>query len=307
MKHRRAFLSTALALASLSLLAPAAYAHDVAAAAGPAKPLKVGVTLHPYYSWTKNVVGDAPVEVRSILPGEIDVDDYQPNPADIQKIADLDAIVVNALGHDEVINKMIEASGNKKLVIIKVNEGTPLVKGAHGEAVNSHTFISFTNAIQQTYLIAKALGALQPQSNDKFQANAADYAKRLRAIKAKAAGELVNAKVHRVVTVHDGYTYLMQEFGFDIAGVVQPAHGLQPSAAELKDMVSLLKREHVKVVFAEDSFPEAMKKVLRDEGGARIYQITHIATGQYTADKFEKDMQKNVDVMVEALVKDPNT
>lgn len=38
--------------------------------------LKIGVTLHPYYSWTKNIVGTLPgYEVRSILPGEIDAGD----------------------------------------------------------------------------------------------------------------------------------------------------------------------------------------------------------------------------------------
>ena len=47
--------------------------------------LKIGVTLHPYYSWTKNVVGNLPgYEVRSILPGEIDAGDYQPRPDDIK-------------------------------------------------------------------------------------------------------------------------------------------------------------------------------------------------------------------------------
>ncbi len=303
---KSASLFTVLAFA-FSVVGVAHAAPTTTTTPAAAARLKVGVTLHPYFSWTSNVVGDAPIDVISILPGEIDVDDYQPKPADIQKIAGLDAIVVNALGHDDVINKMIEASGNKKLVVIKVNEGTPLLKGAHGEAVNSHTFISFTNAIQQTYLIAKALGALQPASTEKFQKNAADYARRLRTIKAKGATDLAAAKVHRVVTVHDGYGYLMQEFGFDIVGVVQPAHGLQPSAAELKDMVKLLKTEKVKVVFAEETFPEAMKKVLHDEGGARLYLITHVATGAYTADKFEKDMQKNVDTMVQALVKDDNT
>jgi len=33
------------------------------------RPLKVGVTLHPYYSWTANVVHDCGVEVIPILPG----------------------------------------------------------------------------------------------------------------------------------------------------------------------------------------------------------------------------------------------
>ena len=50
--------------------------------AKPAAPLKIGVTLHPYYSWTANVVGNLPgYEVRALLPGDIDAGDYQPRPA----------------------------------------------------------------------------------------------------------------------------------------------------------------------------------------------------------------------------------
>src|SRR5579862_7878024 len=77
--------------------------------------LKIGVTLHPYYSWTKNIVGDLPgYEVRPILPGEIDAGDYQPRPDDIKKLADLDAIVVNGIGHDDFIMPMIKASGRSE-------------------------------------------------------------------------------------------------------------------------------------------------------------------------------------------------
>src|SRR4030095_11665366 len=54
----------------------------------PGKSLQIGVTLHPYCSWTKSLVGDAPgVEVRSILPGEVDAGNYQPRPEDIKKIS----------------------------------------------------------------------------------------------------------------------------------------------------------------------------------------------------------------------------
>ena len=129
------------------------------------RPLRIGVTLHPYFSWTKNVVGDAPgVEVSAILPGDVDAGDYQPAPKDIQKLSDLQAIVVNGIGHDDFIGSMISASGNTKLVIIGANEGTPTVKSAHGDAPNSHTFISFTNAIQETATIEKTLAALAPIS-----------------------------------------------------------------------------------------------------------------------------------------------
>ncbi len=269
-------------------------------------PLKVGVSLHPYYSWTRNVVAGTDVAVHPILPGEVDAGDYQPRPEDIAKIADLDAIVVNGVGHDDFIFGMIKASGNERITIIRPNEGVPLLKGAHGGLVNSHTFISFSNAIAQTYAIAKALSALRPSLAPTFQTNASAYARRLRAMKSAAAARLVDARVSRVVTVHDGYGYLMQEFGIDIAGVVQPAHGLLPSAKELGDMVDLLKRENVHVVFAEESFPEPLLAVLRSEGAARVYVISHIASGAYTDDKFEREMQKNVDSMIQALVTDPS-
>jgi zinc transport system substrate-binding protein len=124
-------------------------------------------------------------------------------------------------------------------------------------------------------------------------------------IKADASQKLAKAKITRVVTVHDGYGYLMQEFGLEIAGVVQPAHGLTPSAAELRDMVKLLQREKIRVVFTEETFPAALLKVLQDEAGVKVYVITHIASGAYAADKFEREMQRNVDTMVRALVTEP--
>jgi zinc transport system substrate-binding protein len=293
-----------LRLTTRALVVVAAILGSSTAAAGqPKAALKIGVTLHPYYSWTKNVVGDLPgYEVRSVLPGDIDAGDYQPRPDDIKKLVDLDAIVINGIGHDDFIVPMLKASGNKKIVIIRPNETTPQIHSVHGSGVNSHTFISFTNAIQQTYAIQKALAALRPADAAALQRNAGEYARRLRLIKSAAAVKLAEAKVTRVVTVHDGYGYLLQEFGLEVAGVVQPAHGLTPSAAELRDMVKLLQREKIRVVFSEETFPPQMLKVLKDEGGVNVYTITHIASGEYTADKFEREMQRNVDTMVRALV-----
>lgn len=269
----------------------------------PGRTLKIGVTLHPYYSWTKNVVGDLPgYDVRSILPGEIDAGDYQPRPDDIKKLTDLDVLIINGIGHDDFIVPMLKASGNTKVLIVRPNETTPQIRSAHGTGVNSHTFISFTNAIQQTYAIQRALARVRPQDAAALQRHASDYARRLRVIKARAATELADAKITRVVTVHDGYGYLLQEFGLEIAGVVQPAHGLTPSATELRDMVKLLQRENIRVVFSEETFPPPLLKVLKDEANVKVYIIGHIASGTYSADTFEREMQKNVDTMIRALV-----
>jgi zinc transport system substrate-binding protein len=269
-------------------------------------PLRVGVTLHPYYSWTANVIAGVPnTEVVAVLPNDIDAGNYQPSPDDISKLMKLDAIVINGIGHDDFIRDMIKASGNTKLVVIEINADTPLVKSAHGESSNSHTFISFQNAIQQTKTIAKKLGELRPANADAFATNASAYADKLRAIQSAAAAKLANAKIKRVVTVHDGYTYLLQEFGIELVGVVQPAHGLTPSAKELGDMIALMKKEKITIVLTEEDFPEKLLATLRDATGAKVYIISHVAVGSYSAAEFETVMTKNADTLVKALVTDP--
>ena len=47
----------------------------------------------------------------------------------------------------------------------------------------------------------------------------------------------------------------------------------------------------------------ALLKVLRDEAGVTVYVISHIASGPFTADKFEREMQANADTMIRALAK----
>jgi zinc transport system substrate-binding protein len=273
-----------------------------ASAGAPATPLRVGVTLHPYFSWASAAAAGTDIEIVAVLPGEVDAGNYQPSPDDISKLAKLDALVINGIGHDDFIKGMITASGNTKLTLIEANLDTPLLPSAHGEGKNSHTFISFTNAIAQTRLIATKLGTLRPAHAAKLKANASAYADKLRAIQNTAARSLGSAKIKRVVTVHDGYSYLLQEFGIALAGVVQPAHGLVPSAKELGEMIELMKKEKVSTVFTEEDFPEKLLATLREATGAKVYLISHVATGPYTADKFEKEMSANAEMLVQALV-----
>jgi zinc transport system substrate-binding protein len=289
-------------LAVVALVVACSSKHEAPASTG----LRVGVTLHPYYSWTANVIAGVPdTEVVAVLPGELDAGSYQPSPDDIAKLTKLDAIVINGIGHDDFIRPMIQAAANPHLTVIEANTETPLVKNAHGDGSNSHTFLSFDNAIAQTRRIARELGVMRPLLAAKFVANAHAYAAKLRAIETKTAEQLAHAKIKRVVTVHDGYTYLLQEFGIELAGVVQPAHGLTPSAKELADLIELMKAQHVTVVLTEEDFPAKLLATLQEATGAKVYVISHVAVGAYSADEFETVMTKNAATLVQALVTDP--
>lgn len=264
-------------------------------------PLRVGVTLHPYFSWTSRVTQGLPVEVVPVVPGDVDIGSYQPRPRDVATLTTLDVLVENGLGHDAFLDEMVRAADNPKLVRVRLNDATPRLVSREG-APNSHTFLSLGNAVLQSYALARALAEVKPQWRAQLERNAASYAKQLRTMRARAVTSLANVKSRRVVTVHDGYSYLLQELGLELAAVVEPTHGLLPSASELGEVVRLLQSKQATVVFSEESFPPSMAKVLED-AGARVVVVSHIATGAFTPERFEQDMQQNLDAIVRELAR----
>jgi zinc transport system substrate-binding protein len=283
---------------------------------------KVGVTLHPLYSWVASVVGKAPVEIVPVIGPAADVHHYQPSPEDLKKLSQLDLLFVNGLGHDDFIKGMVEASGNRRVKIVSPNAGLPLIPYQRGKshthggeekeaapraavAYNPHTFLTLTGAAQQVYAIEKELSLLAPPWAETFRANARAYARRLRELKAEASASLSRAGVTRVATVHDGYAYLFQEFGIEIVAVIEPAHGVEPSASELAKTIEAIKAARTKVVFSELNFPEKLVDVIRKESGARVYTLDHMSQAEsYSADRFEVSMRRNVETLVRALVTD---
>jgi len=267
-----------------------------------AAPLKIGVTLHPYFSWTARVTEGLSVELVAVVPGDVDIGSYQPRPQDVATLATLDVLIENGLGHDAFLDELVRAAGNERLTRVRVNEGTPLLLTHGGTAPNAHTFLSMGNAALQSYTVARALAQLRPEWRPTLEQNAAAFAKQMRAMRASAVSRLSGAKQRRVVTVHDGYASLLQELGLEVAGVVEPAHGLLPSASELAEIVQLLKTRQVSVVFSEETFPPAMAKVL-EEAGARVVVVSHISTGAFTPERFEVDMHRNLEAIVQVMTR----
>ena len=275
--------------------------------------LKIGVTLHPYYSWVKNIVGDT-AEVIPIVPSGADPHSYRPNPKDMAVMNKLDVLVINGMGHDEFVKPMLKAVNRKDLIIINPNKGVPLipVQSHHyafekdeGQKVayNSHTYISITTSIPQIQNIATELEKLCPQDAELYKKNTRAYIKRLRMMLADALKKLshVDASHLRIATVHDGYAYLFQELGVKVVAVVQPRHGIEPSPRQLEDTIKRIKRAKVNILFAELDYNKKYVDIIYKETGCRIYSLSHISNGEYTADFYEKNMKRNLDTVVRAL------
>ena len=293
-------------LASLLLSLGAALAPMLASADN--HRLRIGITLHPYYSYVSNIVGDR-AEVVPLIPAGFNPHAYEPRAEDIKRIGGLDVVVLNGVGHDDFADRMIAASEKPDVPVIEANARVPLLaatgqaaRGA-GKVVNPHTFLSITASIAQINNIARELGKLDPDNAKLYSQNARAYGKRLRGLRAEALGKLTDTKGSelRVATIHAAYDYLLREFGLEVTVVVEPAHGIEPSPSQLKKTIDQLKELDVQVIFSEMDFPSSYVDTIERESGVKIYPLTHISYGEYTARKYEEEMARNLDTVVRAI------
>lgn len=269
--------------------------------------IRIGVTLHPYYSFVTNIVGDL-AEVVPIIGAGSDPHAYKPQPEDIKNITTLDAVVVNGIGHDEFAFEIIDAARMRdKLRLIYANESVALMPAA-GTApseniVNSHTFISISTSIQQIYTIANELGAADPDNARSYLKNARAYARKLRKMKSTYVKQVMGIadKDIRIATIHGAYGYMLQEFGLRVSAVVEPRHGLKPTASQLRDTIDKIKELNVNVVFSELDFSDKFVDTIQEATGIRLYSFSHISGGEYEKDKFEIEMQRNLENLVSGV------
>lgn len=271
------------------------------------KRLQIGITLHPYYSFVANLVGDR-ADVVPLIDAGFNPHNYQPRPQDMKRATTLDALVMNGIGHDEFAFKIIEAAGMKgKLRLIYANDGVALIPlagaGGNVKIVNPHTFVSMSAAIQQVYTIARALGELDPENAAFYRDNARTYTTRIRRMKAEFIAQLADVDVSRFscATMHDAYGYLMQEFGLRVAAVIEPRHGVQPTAKQLAETIDRIKAANVHVLFAEKYFASKLSDSIKAATGVDIYSFSHISDGDYTPQKFEDEMRENLTTLVRAV------
>jgi len=84
----------------------------------------------------------------------------------------------------------------------------------------------------------------------------------------------------KLVTDHDAFAYFARRYGITIVGAVIPSQTTQsqPSAGETAKLVELVRREHVKAVFPEQSVNARLVETVARETGVssdhRLYGDT---------------------------------
>jgi len=268
-----------------------------------AKPLVVGITLHPYYSYTAQIVGDRATLVPLVASG-FNPHNYELQSSDIKRLTSMDAIVLNAIGHDEFAMNALKSLELPKLTLINANKDVPLLSSGRGnDNYNPHSFVSIDAAIRQVYTIAVELGKLDPENASYFQKNALRYARELRQLKNTYRSKLLNVNLNgvRIASTHNAYGYLLQEFGIGVDTVIEPAHGVEPSASQLQATIQRINDANIQVLFTELDMDNRYVDVIEAATGIQIYHFSHMTHGNYDANQVIREMEHNLSTLVEAL------
>jgi ABC-type Zn uptake system ZnuABC Zn-binding protein ZnuA len=270
-------------LAASALVITACGGDDAATQAtdNPDAEVVAAVTLPPYVDVVQQIGGDR-VEVRPVVPAGVDGHTYEPTPGDVRNVADADLVVmpgatVNAKVTDMVRGNVSDGTEIVDLNALVIDDDEVIYTDAHshggGEAhghdPNPHTWTNIAFMIDKAAAVADALIAADPDGTDTYTANRDAYVAELQALDAATRTALgtVPDEDRTLVVYHDSWSYFAKNYGFDAVGALQAVDFSEPSAAEMRNMVSQVSSAGVPGFFGSTVFPTSVLEQVASESG----------------------------------------
>jgi zinc/manganese transport system substrate-binding protein len=262
-------------------------------------------------------VGGPHVEVTSLVGPNSDAHVFDPTPADAKRLAAAKLVVVNGLGFEGWLNRLVKSSGYKGPVLTasKGVKTIPMAASDHGHshghkhshvAPDPHAWQSLLNARQYVENIRVALSAAMPAHSADFQARATDYLKQIDALEKSTQARIaaVPMERRRVITSHDAFGYFARAYKVTFYPLQGLSTASEPSAADVVRIVNEIKKNKVTAIFAENtSDPRVLERVAKDTGaniGGTLYADALSAPGTQ-ADTYLKMFELNVSTIVAGI------
>jgi zinc/manganese transport system substrate-binding protein len=218
--------------------------------------------------FAKNVGGER-VSVTTLVGPNGDVHVYTPAPADAKKVADAKLLVINGLGLEGWLPRLLQASGSSAPTVIATKGIAPLKLRSDADP---HAWQSVANAKTYVANIRDALVAADPADAEVFRSQAQTYLAKLDALD-REVGEAV-ARIpqdHRkVISTHDAFGYFAAAYGIEFIAPEGVSTESEASARDIAGIISQIKASKIPAVFLENiSDPRLMQRIAA-ESGARI-------------------------------------
>jgi zinc/manganese transport system substrate-binding protein len=282
------------------------------------KKLKMIASFSILGDMVKNV-GGSRVELITLVGPNGDAHVYEPTPADAKAVSTADLVIVNGLGMEGWMDRLIHTSGYKgpEVVVtkgIKPREMTSEEEEAHGHGtthehkIDPHAWQNLANGQIYVENIAQALSSVDPTGASIYQANAAAYKAKLAEldqwVKTEFAG--IPKPKRRIITSHDAFGYLAAAYGVTILSPMGVNTESEPSAGGVAQLITQIRKEKITAVFIENvSDPRLVQQVGKESGvtlGGELYSDA-LSKPEGPAPTYIDMFKNNVTKMVAAMRK----
>lgn len=265
------------------------------------------------------------VTIETIIPAGVDVHTFEPSPADAQKLAGANLIVMNGLGLDEWALSLLEAAGKSEEDVLELAEGIDesnawvYLEGEehdeeegeehseeegeeHGHGgTDPHIWLDPKGAAIYVDRIAARVAAELPERAAEIEsardAGLAEIAALDEELRVGFAA--VEASARKIVTFHDAFGYFARAYEIEIVGVAVEAPGQEPSAKEIAALIDAIKAAGVTSVFSEAQFPSKVLNQVAAETGATVLENLYSdALGDAPANSYLGAMRANASAIL---------
>jgi zinc/manganese transport system substrate-binding protein len=218
--------------------------------------------------FVRNVGGDR-VSVTTLVGPDGDVHVYTPAPADAKKIADARLLIINGLGLEGWLPRLLQASGSKAPILSATKGIAPLKSGSDADP---HAWQSVANAKIYVSDISEALVAADPADAAVFRANAQAYLAQLDALDREVRGAVAKIPQGRrkVISTHDAFGYFAAAYGIEFIAPLGVSTEAEASARDIAGIITQIKASKIPAVFLENISDPRLIRRISAETGARI-------------------------------------
>jgi len=263
-------------------------------------PIQVVATTTQIADLASNVAGDR-ADVLALLKPNADPHEHEVRPSDIDGLSDARVVLQSGGDLDEWLGEAFENAGGSPRVV-------KLIDSVRRAGDDPHWWQDPRNAMIAVRTIRDELSEADPRSAKDYQADADTYIAELEALDAAVAACLqrVPAGERKLVTTHDALGYYADRYGIEVIGTVIPSRSTrgQPSAGQTAELVETIRREKVRVIFAESSVDPKVEDAIAQEAGASVGEAVYADTlgpEGSTGDTYVKSIKANTRALVAAF------
>jgi zinc/manganese transport system substrate-binding protein len=289
-----------------------------ATAARAEKKVKVIASFSILGDMVRNVGGDR-VEVTTLVGPNGDAHVYQPTPAAAKAIGGANLVVVNGLGFEGWMDRLIQTSGYRGPVVVATRgikpremaqEEEPGPGAKHEHQDDPHAWQDLSNGLLYVDNIAQGLSSVDAAGAPVYQANAAAYKGKLidldQWVKSEFAG--IPKPKRRLITSHDALGYFGAAYGITILSSMGVSTESEPSAGGIARLIKQIRKEKITAVFIENvTDPRLMEQVAKESGatlGGELYSDALSKPGEAAPtyiDMFKNNVTKIMAAMRQGL------